>query len=59
MNELFMMHTTWIDAVNSGDLARLLTSMADGVFLNPGQAPVGRPFHGAYVAVLVAAAFYA
>lgn len=36
-------HTTWIDAVNSGDVARLLTLMADdAVFLNPGQAPVGR-----------------
>ena len=36
-------HTTWIDAVNAGDLAHLLTLMADDVvFLNPGQAPVGR-----------------
>jgi uncharacterized protein (TIGR02246 family) len=24
-------HTTWIDAVNAGDLARLLTLMADDV----------------------------
>ena len=36
-------HTTWIDAVNAGDLARLLSLMADDVvFLNPGQAPFGR-----------------
>jgi len=36
-------HTTWIDAVNSGDLVRLFTLMADDVvFLNPGQAPFGR-----------------
>ena len=33
----------WIDAVNAGDLARLLTLMTgDVVFLNPGQAPFGR-----------------
>ena len=37
------MHSIWIDAVNAGDLARLLTLMADDVvFLNPGQEPVGR-----------------
>jgi uncharacterized protein (TIGR02246 family) len=36
-------HSTWIDAVNAGDLARLLTVMADDVvFLNPGQAPFDR-----------------
>ena len=36
-------HTTWIDAVNGGDLVRLFTLMADDVvFLNPGQAPFGR-----------------
>jgi uncharacterized protein (TIGR02246 family) len=36
-------HSTWIDAVNAGDLVRLLSLMADdAVFLNPGQAPVGR-----------------
>src|SRR5688572_6194767 len=36
-------HATWIDAVNAGDLARLLALMADDcLFLNPGQAPVGR-----------------
>ena len=34
------MHSTWIDAVNAGDLVRLLTLMADDVvFLNPGRAP--------------------
>ena len=37
------LHSTWIDAVNAGDLARLLSLMADDVvFLNPGQAPLGR-----------------
>lgn len=36
-------HTTWIDAVNAGDLVRLLTLMAaDVVFLMPGRAPFGR-----------------
>jgi uncharacterized protein (TIGR02246 family) len=36
-------HSAWIDAVNAGDLARLLTLMADDVvFLNPGRAPFGR-----------------
>jgi len=36
-------HSTWIGAVNAGDLVRLLTLMADDVvFLNPGQAPLGR-----------------
>jgi uncharacterized protein (TIGR02246 family) len=36
-------HSSWIDAVNSGDLVRLLASMTDDVvFLNPGQAPSGR-----------------
>src|SRR5947209_8216644 len=36
-------HSTWIDAVNAGDLVRLLSLMADDVvFLNPGQAPCGR-----------------
>ena len=36
-------HTAWIDAVNAGDLVRLLSMMADDVvFLNPGQAPFGR-----------------
>src|SRR5437773_7713305 len=36
-------HSTWIEAVNAGDLVRLLTMMADdAVFLNPGRAPFGR-----------------
>jgi uncharacterized protein (TIGR02246 family) len=36
-------HTTWIDAVNSGDLVLLLTLMMDDVvFLNPGRAPLSR-----------------
>jgi len=36
-------HTTWIAAVNAGDLVRLLSLMADDVvFLNPGQPPLGR-----------------
>lgn len=41
--EIREVHSTWIDALNAGDLARLLTLMADDVvFLNPGQAPFGR-----------------
>lgn len=37
------LHSTWIDAVNAGDLVRLLTLMADDVvFLSPGRAPFGR-----------------
>lgn len=36
-------HSTWIDALNAGDLVCLLSLMADDVvFLNPGRAPVGR-----------------
>jgi uncharacterized protein (TIGR02246 family) len=36
-------HATWIDAVNAGDLVRLLSLIADDVvFLNPGQVPCGR-----------------
>jgi uncharacterized protein (TIGR02246 family) len=36
-------HSTWIDAVNAGNLVCLLGLMADDVvFLNPGQAPLGR-----------------
>lgn len=36
-------HTTWIAAVNAGDLDRLLDLMTDDVVLvNPGQAPSGR-----------------
>lgn len=35
--------STWIDAVNAGDLVRLLTLMADDVvFLTSGRAPLGR-----------------
>jgi uncharacterized protein (TIGR02246 family) len=35
--------SAWIDAVNAGDLVRLLTLMADDVvFLNPGQSPLVR-----------------
>ena len=41
--EVREVHSTWIDAVNAGDLDRLLTLMADDVvFLNPGQSPLGR-----------------
>ena len=41
--EIRTVHSSWIDAVNTGDLARLLTLLAeDVVFLTPGQAPVGR-----------------
>jgi uncharacterized protein (TIGR02246 family) len=41
--EIREVHSTWISAVNTGDLVRLLTLMADDVvFLNPGQAPSGR-----------------
>lgn len=36
-------HSTWIDAINTGDLVALLSLMADDVvFLNPGHAPFGR-----------------
>ena len=36
-------HSTWIGAVNAGDLVCLLRLMADDVvFLNPGQVPFGR-----------------
>jgi uncharacterized protein (TIGR02246 family) len=36
-------HSTWISAVNGGDLARLLTLVTDDVvFLNPGQSPSRR-----------------
>jgi uncharacterized protein (TIGR02246 family) len=36
-------HVAWIDAVNAGDLTRLLALMADDVvFLVPGRAPSGR-----------------
>jgi uncharacterized protein (TIGR02246 family) len=41
--EIRGVHSTWIDAVNAGDLVRLLTLMTDDVvFLNPGQSPFGR-----------------
>jgi uncharacterized protein (TIGR02246 family) len=37
------LHSAWIDAVNAGDLDRLLSLMADDVvFLAPGRPPVGR-----------------
>lgn len=36
-------HSNWIEAVNAGDLAHLLSRMADDVvFLSPGRAPFGR-----------------
>jgi len=36
-------HSTWIDAVNAGDLAYLLASITDDVvLLNPGGEPLGR-----------------
>jgi uncharacterized protein (TIGR02246 family) len=41
--EIREVHSTWISAVNAGDLVRLLTLMTDDAFfLNPGQTPVGR-----------------
>src|SRR5215468_9056166 len=41
--EIREVHSTWISAVNAGDLARLLTLMTDDAFfLYPGQTPVGR-----------------
>ncbi len=41
--EIHDVHSKWIDAVNAGDLARLLALMTDDVvFLNPGQVPCGR-----------------
>jgi uncharacterized protein (TIGR02246 family) len=41
--EIRKVHSTWIDAVNAGDLVRLLTLMADDVvFLHPGQSPFSR-----------------
>ena len=36
-------HSSWIEAVNAGDVSRLLTLMTDDVvFLNPGREPLGR-----------------
>ena len=41
--EIRTAHSIWIDSVNAGDLARLLTLVAeDVVFLTPGQVPCGR-----------------
>jgi uncharacterized protein (TIGR02246 family) len=41
--EIRDLHSTWIEAVNAGDLVRLLALMAeDAVFLNPGHEPFGR-----------------
>ncbi|HEY1121431.1 MAG TPA: SgcJ/EcaC family oxidoreductase [Haloferula sp.] len=41
--EVREVHSTWIDAVNAGDLKRLLSLMTDDVvFLNPGKAASGR-----------------
>jgi uncharacterized protein (TIGR02246 family) len=40
-------HVRWIGAVNSADLDGLLALMTDdAVFLNPGQAPIGRDDFG-------------
>ena len=37
------LHADWMEAVNAGDIARLLSLMTeDVVFLNPGRAPFGR-----------------
>jgi uncharacterized protein (TIGR02246 family) len=37
------LHAVWVEAVNAGDLARLLSLMTDDVvFLNPGRAPLTR-----------------
>jgi uncharacterized protein (TIGR02246 family) len=41
--EIRAVHSSWIDAVQAGDAARLLTLMAeDVVFFAPGQVPFGR-----------------
>ncbi len=41
--QIRQIHATWIDAVNAGNLALLLTLMTDDVvFLNPGEKPFGR-----------------
>ncbi|NOT32748.1 MAG: SgcJ/EcaC family oxidoreductase [Candidatus Eisenbacteria bacterium] len=41
--EIREVHSTWITAVNAGDLIRLHSLMADDVvFINPGQAPSGQ-----------------
>ena len=44
-------HSTWITAVNAGDLVRLLTLMTqDVVFLSPGRAPFGKEEFSAHFA---------
>ena len=50
--QIHAVHSTWIEAVNSGDLAALLALMtADAVFINPGQEPIGRDgFSAAFAA---------
>ncbi len=41
--EIREVHSTWIGAVNAGDLVRLLTLMTDdAVFVSPGEEPLGR-----------------
>src|SRR4051812_2840705 len=41
--EIRTLHSNWIDAVNAGDLTRLLILAAeDVVFVAPGHAPFGR-----------------
>src|SRR3954469_6555002 len=52
-------HSTWIDAVNAGDLARLLVmTTGDVVFLNPGQKAIDRDgfaakFSGAHEQLMI------
>lgn len=41
--EVCAAHVAWIDAVNAGDLDRLLALMTkDAVFISPGQEPFGQ-----------------
>ncbi len=41
--DLRALHVTWIDAVNAGDLPRLLELLSDdAVLFSPGQPPFGR-----------------
>ena len=41
--KIHAVHSAWIDAVNAGDLDRLLALTTDDVvFVNPGQPPFGR-----------------
>ena len=53
------LHATWINAVNAGDLPRLLALVTDDlVLLNPGGAPTGREgfaatFSGAHQQLLI------